>query len=848
MPYAERLFARFPEVLLALGHPLVPEVFNILPSDSQKRWTEVKEKAGQKIIRVSLCRRNHDEQKWPATHQLGCSTYASMDACGEAFPSQLSAVPDTISPPHDHQTLAYTETNNTGACLSGSGVKSSGFTASVGSRVGGQSFPTQRSRSPQLPQRSLASAFQNALSPVADEPESPRSPGQYKPWSSSVVGKHAKPKESRSQRCPREFKPPPRERTSAKPIQEHAEPDSPRSPGNFKPWGEGAVKRRLPSKKATAVESVEIDESLKPAPAQPTRVRDSNRPPALGLPTSEVETSMPRKMHPVLPIQPVTLEGISEEDSGTPIFGLSPGLVPGSPVSCASHHSSSMDLSDYPSSATCRSPEAASTPSAAAGTPKAGTTIGYLPTSSSSTASARFGKSGLKARRGIDLTLKVKQDDDGGSKAAANAASLGPVATVAENATSTKPEAAVPQRRKQRKGVKDASKYLSGGPTCHSPENKQAAVQLMFRSRDRFDKSKAVERKESGWTSPKYVPTHLMPLPGSFPNRRTVFIFDWDDTLCPTSWIRSVLKEHIADLQEWAPEVSHEEDWRDAIPGWFSHPLPDEHDFHRWMDDLMRAVIDVINVAQAFGVVCIVTNAIPGWVEKTIKKWLPQLTQYIYGHGARPPIKVIYGQRAYRRPTGAAAELSWVNDLGPYVWWKKAAMTQALDAVDELYRVGGPSKRKTEDVLPSLPLWANGDCKRIANLISIGDDEAEMQASELAARSYDDRRTARRGEKPQIHHESNTGGVACPSHWPWVKLVKLKECPHVKQLIAQLEELAELIPQVVTLRSHTRVEMDRGEAPKPNLSPRSRSKSCSKLLQEEDASMWVERSLRMQLV
>lgn len=263
----------------------------------------------------------------------------------------------------------------------------------------------------------------------------------------------------------------------------------------------------------------------------------------------------------------------------------------------------------------------------------------------------------------------------------------------------------------------------------------------------------------------------------------------------------------------------------------------------------MRAVTNVINVAQAFGVVCIVTNAIPGWVEKTIKKWLPQLTQYIYGHGARPPIKVIYGQRAYKPPSGAAAELSWVNDLGPYMWWKKAAMTQALDVVDELYRVEGYRKKgKSEDVLPSLPLWANRDCKRIANLISIGDDEAEMQASELAAASYDDRRSARIAGKTQIHHESNTGGVACPSHWPWVKLMKLKECPHVKQLTAQLEELAELIPQVVTLRSHTRVEMDRGEASRPNLSPRSRSKLCSKLLQEEDASMWVERSLRMQLV
>ena len=37
-----------------------------------------------------------------------------------------------------------------------------------------------------------------------------------------------------------------------------------------------------------------------------------------------------------------------------------------------------------------------------------------------------------------------------------------------------------------------------------------------------------------------YVPR---PRPVSFPNRRNVIFFDWDDTLCPTSWIRSLLKE-----------------------------------------------------------------------------------------------------------------------------------------------------------------------------------------------------------------------------------------------------------------------------------------------------------------
>merc|ERR1711972_1284296 len=149
------------------------------------------------------------------------------------------------------------------------------------------------------------------------------------------------------------------------------------------------------------------------------------------------------------------------------------------------------------------------------------------------------------------------------------------------------------------------------------------------------------------------------------------------------------LTAHMADLKEWADleRLDNEVEWRDAVPGWFSQPLPDEPMVHEWIAEQQRAAIDVIERAQAYGVVCIVTNAVRGWVDKTIKKWLPELRQYIDGHGARPPIKVIYGQRVYKQPTGAAADLGWVDDLGPYMWWKKAAMTIALDGIQELYRV-----------------------------------------------------------------------------------------------------------------------------------------------------------------
>lgn len=297
------------------------------------------------------------------------------------------------------------------------------------------------------------------------------------------------------------------------------------------------------------------------------------------------------------------------------------------------------------------------------------------------------------------------------------------------------------------KGRLDRLKFFSsGGRSCKSPENSQPSVQLIT-SRIPNISTSSTNGKYSTTDSQAQVylesPTRAEPrlMPGAFPNRRTVFFFDWDDTLCPTSWIRSILKSHMADLQEWCDSPAEDEaEWVTAIPGWFSQPLPDEPTVHEWIADLQRAVIDVINRAQAYGVVCIVTNALPGWVEKTMRKWLPQLKEYIVGHGVRPAIKVIYGQQVYEKPRGKAADLPWVDDLGPTGWWKKAAMTLALDSVDELYRL--------EDRPASW--WDSAESQRIQSVISVGDDEAEMFAGEFAVRGHEERRAALKVERAEV--------------------------------------------------------------------------------------------------
>jgi len=455
----------------------------------------------------------------------------------------------------------------------------------------------------------------------------------------------------------------------------------------------------------------------------------------------------------------------------------------------------------------------------------------------------------------------------------------------------------IQQRQVKKKGrSRHMDLYMSN--VVSAPELRQPAVLVYASAEDISARGTKQNSEESLPPIPR-----LRPLPGAFSNRRTLIFFDWDDTLCPTSWIRCLLKEKLADMEAWVPEIEPrcpEMDWRDAIPGWFHQPLPDEPTIHEAIAELQQAVINTINVAQAIGVVCIVTNAVPGWVEKTICRWLPDLKQYVCGHGARPPIKVLYGQRAYSQ-TQISQGLHWVGGVGEYMWWKQAAMTLALEGIEDLYRLGadtaGAGKKDCQETFS----WCTSmEAKSVSNIISVGDNEAEMQSAELVGYSCDRWRhekcglapntskirrkfrlkqrvssgsdessTSARGqvldstemltsptrllrqsaaERPKCQQRRGHSVTATPledAHKPWVKMMKFQECSHVRTLCRQLERVADLLPQVVSLRHHVRLDIGWDDP----LSPASTSsKEMNKLLGCSQEDLDLERSLRVQTV
>jgi len=442
------------------------------------------------------------------------------------------------------------------------------------------------------------------------------------------------------------------------------------------------------------------------------------------------------------------------------------------------------------------------------------------------------------------LTLQLPMSRPGGMAAASSSGSLNDASSASSWSLAASPSLL---QRRQQQGYK--SKAISSiSVSGHQAEEQQSAAsqkrptlrpssgpvaEQKCRSPDRLASTVILELPSLSGSSPQ--PPRCFP--GAFPHQRTVFFFDWDDTLCPTTWIRSVLKGLIDDRLEWDTKaVETMVDWRDMIPQWFRHKLPDDEFFRDTMKELQRKAINVIRLAQQYGVVCIVTNSLPGWVDMTIKKWLPALTPHIHGHGLEcPPIKVLYSQQVQLRAPG---DVPWVPEWDEFALMKRDAMSLALHDVAELYRMADEI-----DEMSSLPRpsWCSSSgARRVSNIVSVGNDEAEMMGAELAAFGYGNwRRCPRKGETqepPQSPSHRPSGTPEQPPRWrsprafsahrsdrhlppgPRLTRVKYTDCPHVHHLTAHLEETAELLPYLAGVSDHTRIDLEaRNTGASPNL-------------------------------
>ena len=128
-------------------------------------------------------------------------------------------------------------------------------------------------------------------------------------------------------------------------------------------------------------------------------------------------------------------------------------------------------------------------------------------------------------------------------------------------------------------------------------------------------------------------------------------IYDWDDTILPTSWLRSLgfLSNNISDMVGTPPPI---------LPAHVAH----------MMRMIEEAAIENLRLASQHGRVVVVTNSSVLWVPFTAKRFFPRLAQIVDG-----------GFEVY------SARPSQAENAGPnYVYLPSMAVTWKQDKFKEL--------------------------------------------------------------------------------------------------------------------------------------------------------------------
>jgi len=238
----------------------------------------------------------------------------------------------------------------------------------------------------------------------------------------------------------------------------------------------------------------------------------------------------------------------------------------------------------------------------------------------------------------------------------------------------------------------------------------------------------------------------------------TLIVFDWDDTICPTSFIQEDRRLHWSEMAPCfsdpsVPLIDPDDDYGGSNKA-LALQLASVDAVGLTMADALRRHVEVaeaaLRCADACGRVVIITLAKQGWIELSLQHFLPGLDKVIEELG----IQLIYARHSLPQ---WKVSMAAIDGMDVFLLMKQAAMEREL----RHFYSGRPGKS-----------WKNA--------ISIGDSTTERDAlvEVLFRRSQLDKD---REEKP----------CRC-------KTVKLPEDPDVTQLTAELEVLTHWLQSIVT--------------------------------------------------
>lgn len=123
------------------------------------------------------------------------------------------------------------------------------------------------------------------------------------------------------------------------------------------------------------------------------------------------------------------------------------------------------------------------------------------------------------------------------------------------------------------------------------------------------------------------------------PKQDALLVFDWDDTILPTSWL---LRVHA-----------------------LTADAPMRPEVQRQVSALALVALQTLNMAQTMGTVIIITNSAPGWVDQSCQLFMPQLLPHVRRlHIAAKPLNapLTFKINAFRRECRQFRNLVSIGD------------------------------------------------------------------------------------------------------------------------------------------------------------------------------------------
>lgn len=250
-----------------------------------------------------------------------------------------------------------------------------------------------------------------------------------------------------------------------------------------------------------------------------------------------------------------------------------------------------------------------------------------------------------------------------------------------------------------------------------------------------------------------------------FRPEQTIIIFDWDDTLCPSSWIR----ENKRVLS-------------------FFRPAPNIEKIQRPLRELQANCEMLLKLAMKLGTVIIVTNAMDPWVETSCRNFLPALMPLV------SELPVIYARSIYEmqacdpssssqgRGGGRGGALPGLyaangqNRLGSY------NMRMAQQRFDEMAPQRWKEVAFEQEIAGFYSRYAHQSWK---NVISIGDSIFEREAVRKVVL-----------QRPNQKKKCRT------------KTLKLFDDPEIDELVRQVRVVHDVLGMMVQYDGELDIEID----------------------------------------